>query len=55
MVDARQSPTFADEGLRAALEARRRIPDVSVLVLSQHVEQSCTRGGSVLDPIPSAP
>ncbi|MBV2152670.1 response regulator transcription factor [Kitasatospora sp. SUK 42] len=39
VVDVRLPPTFTDEGLRAALEARRRIPGLPVLVLSQYVEQ----------------
>jgi len=38
IVDVRLPPTFTDEGIRAALEARRRFPDLSVLVLSQYVE-----------------
>jgi DNA-binding NarL/FixJ family response regulator len=38
VVDVRLPPTFTDEGLRAALEARRRIPGLPVLVLSQYVE-----------------
>ena len=38
VVDVRMPPTFTDEGLRAALEARRRHPDLKVLVLSQYVE-----------------
>lgn len=38
IVDVRLPPTFRDEGLRAALEARRLQPDLSVLVLSQYVE-----------------
>lgn len=33
-------PTFTDEGLRAALEARRQVPGTAVLVLSQYVEES---------------
>jgi DNA-binding NarL/FixJ family response regulator len=39
LLDVRLPPTFADEGLRAALEARRRVPDLPVLLLSQYVEQ----------------
>lgn len=38
IVDVRLPPTFTDEGLRAAIEARRRQPELSVLVLSQYVE-----------------
>ncbi|GAB6898040.1 response regulator [Kineosporia succinea] len=39
IVDVRLPPGFRDEGVRAALEARRRHPDLPVLVLSQYVEQ----------------
>jgi DNA-binding NarL/FixJ family response regulator len=42
-VDVRLPPTFTDEGLRAALEARRRLPGLPVLVLSQYVEQLYAR------------
>ncbi len=38
IVDVRLPPTFTDEGIRAALEARRQRPDLAVLVLSQYVE-----------------
>ena len=38
IVDIRLPPTFTDEGLRAALELRRRLPGVAVLVVSQYVE-----------------
>ena len=34
---------FTDEGLRAALEARREVPGLPVLVLSQYVEQLYAR------------
>jgi len=40
VVDVRLPPSFRDEGLRAALEARRRIPGLPVLVLSQYVEHT---------------
>jgi DNA-binding NarL/FixJ family response regulator len=40
VVDVRLPPTFRDEGLRAAIEARRRVPGFPVLVLSQYVEQT---------------
>ena len=43
VVDVRLPPTFTDEGLRAALEARRRVPGLPVLVLSQYVEQIYAR------------
>jgi len=39
VVDVRMPPTFTDEGLRAALVVRRQWPAVSVLVLSQYVEE----------------
>jgi DNA-binding NarL/FixJ family response regulator len=38
IVDVRLPPSFSDEGLLAAIEARRRQPDLGVLVLSQYVE-----------------
>ena len=38
IVDVRMPPTFTDEGIRAAIEARRRHPGLAVLVLSQYVE-----------------
>jgi DNA-binding NarL/FixJ family response regulator len=38
VVDVRLPPTFTDEGLRAAIEARTRVPGLPVLVLSQYVE-----------------
>jgi DNA-binding NarL/FixJ family response regulator len=40
--DVRLPPTFTDEGMRAALEARRRHPQLAVLVLSQDVEPAYT-------------
>ncbi|MQY09709.1 response regulator transcription factor [Actinomadura macrotermitis] len=43
VVDVRMPPTFTDEGLRAALEARRRVPGLPVLVLSQYVEPLYSR------------
>ena len=43
MVHVRLPPTFTDEGLQAALAARRAIPGLPVLVLSQHVEQLYAR------------
>ena len=39
LVDVRMPPTHTDEGLRAAIEIRRRQPAVAVLVLSQYVEE----------------
>ena len=38
VVDVRLPPTYSDEGLVAAIEARRQIPGLPILVLSQHVE-----------------
>jgi DNA-binding NarL/FixJ family response regulator len=43
IVDVRLPPSFTDEGLRAALAARRQIPGLPVLVLSQYVEQLYAR------------
>ena len=40
--DVRLPPTFTDEGIHAALEARRRHPSLAVLVLSQDVEPAYT-------------
>jgi DNA-binding NarL/FixJ family response regulator len=40
VVDVRLPPTFTDEGVRAALEARRRRAGLPVLVLSQYVERT---------------
>jgi DNA-binding NarL/FixJ family response regulator len=42
IVDVRLPPSFTDEGLRAALEARRRQPGLGVLILSQYVESVYT-------------
>ncbi len=39
IVDVRMPPTFRDEGLRAAIEVRRRIPHTPILVFSQYVEE----------------
>ena len=53
VVDVRMPPTQRDEGLRAAIEARRRVPGTPVLVLSQYVERQyatellADRGGGV--------
>ena len=43
IVDVRMPPTFTDEGVRAAIEARRRRPGLAVLVLSQYVEHDYAR------------
>jgi DNA-binding NarL/FixJ family response regulator len=53
VVDIRLPPGYRDEGLRAALEARRRVPGTAVLVVSQYVEQAyaeellADRGGGI--------
>lgn len=53
VVDIRLPPGYRDEGLRAALEVRRRVPGTAVLVVSQYVEQTyaeellADRGGGV--------
>ena len=39
IVDVRMPPTNTDDGLRAALELRERVPETAVLVLSQYVEE----------------
>ena len=38
IVDIRMPPTHTTEGLEAAMEIRRRLPDVAVLVLSAYTE-----------------
>jgi DNA-binding NarL/FixJ family response regulator len=38
IVDVRLPPSFTDEGIRAALEARGKYPGLGVLILSQYVE-----------------
>ncbi|MFI6600710.1 response regulator [Nonomuraea sp. NPDC050536] len=40
VVDVRMPPTHTDEGIRAAVEARRVHPELAVLVLSAYVEQA---------------
>jgi DNA-binding NarL/FixJ family response regulator len=39
VVDVRMPPGYRDEGLKAAIEIRRRVPGLTVLVLSQYVEE----------------
>ncbi|MFN2561875.1 MAG: response regulator [Jatrophihabitans sp.] len=43
VVDVRLPPSFTDEGLRAAIEARQQVPGLPILVLSQYVEQLYAR------------
>ncbi|MGC7094100.1 response regulator transcription factor [Amycolatopsis lurida] len=40
VTDIRMPPDFTDEGLRAAVELRRKYPGLAVLALSQYVERS---------------
>jgi DNA-binding NarL/FixJ family response regulator len=53
IVDVRMPPSYTDDGLRVAIEARRAVPGLPVLVLSQYVEQLyaaellADRGGGV--------
>ena len=39
LLDVRMPPGHTDDGLRAALEARRIVPDLPIVLLSQYVEQ----------------
>ncbi|WP_344427335.1 response regulator transcription factor [Amycolatopsis minnesotensis] len=43
LIDIRMPPTFTDEGLRTALQARKIHPGLPVLLLSQYVEQLYAR------------
>jgi DNA-binding NarL/FixJ family response regulator len=43
VVDVRLPPSFTDDGLRVALQARREVPGLPVLILSQYVEQLYAR------------
>lgn len=43
IVDVRLPPTFTDEGVRAAIEARARQPGLGILILSQYVEPVYTQ------------
>jgi len=40
VIDVRMPPTNTDDGLRAALQIRRELPEVGVLVLSAYVEET---------------
>lgn len=40
--DVRLPPSFTDEGVRAAIEARERFPGLAILMLSQYVEPAYT-------------
>jgi DNA-binding NarL/FixJ family response regulator len=43
IVDIRMPPTFRDEGLRAALTLRERVPETAILIVSQYVEETYAR------------
>ena len=43
VLDVRLPPTHRDEGIRAAIELRRALPDVGILVLSQYIEDVYAR------------
>ena len=43
IVDVRLPPAYTDEGLRAAMEARRQVPGLPILILSTHVERLYAR------------
>jgi len=52
VIDVRLPPTFTDEGLRAAIAARRAVAGLPVLILSQFVDaiRQVAAGGTVMDP-----
>lgn len=39
IIDVRMPPTQTDEGIRAAVQLRRSQPEISILILSQYVEE----------------
>jgi DNA-binding NarL/FixJ family response regulator len=43
VVDVRLPPTFTDEGVRAAIAARREVAGLPIVILSQYVEQTFAR------------
>ncbi|ROS59583.1 LuxR family two component transcriptional regulator [Frigoribacterium sp. PhB160] len=43
VLDVRMPPTHTDEGVRAAIEIRRRAPRTAILLLSQYVEVAYAR------------
>jgi DNA-binding NarL/FixJ family response regulator len=43
IVDIRMPPTFRDEGLRAALTLRERVPETAILIISEYVEATYAR------------
>jgi DNA-binding NarL/FixJ family response regulator len=40
VVDVRMPPTFTDEGVKAAVAVRERVPGTAVLIVSQYVEDT---------------
>ena len=50
VVDVRMPPTNTDDGLRAALEIRKRWPQIGILVLSQYVEERYATELLAVDP-----
>ena len=38
VTDIRMPPTFTRDGIAAALQIRRELPDIAVIVLSQHID-----------------
>jgi DNA-binding NarL/FixJ family response regulator len=40
VVDVRMPPTFTDEGVKAAVAVRERVPGTAVLIVSQYVEET---------------
>ncbi len=52
VTDVRMPPGFSDEGLRAAVALRARLPDLPVVVLSQYVQQ--TYAAELLDSMSGA-
>ncbi|MEV0648755.1 response regulator transcription factor [Phytomonospora sp. NPDC050363] len=47
ITDVRMPPGFSDEGLVAAIELRRKYPEMAVMVVSQYIE--ATYAGELLD------
>jgi DNA-binding NarL/FixJ family response regulator len=43
VTDIRMPPGFTDEGLRAALDVRRAMPHVAIVVLTQHLQRQYVR------------
>jgi DNA-binding NarL/FixJ family response regulator len=46
VTDIRMPPRASDDGLLAALEVRRRHPEIGIVVLSQHVQRGTRRSCS---------